>query len=269
METSLYSVRMRASSGGRHLTGAERLVAGDAVSEVTAALTQRAMRCPHGLADEVHCSVERIDPQAVHYAALPALSTYAVADWREGRRAARCLLERAGVAPEVAARAVALLANGAGPEGTVMRGAALMDAATGERLEADQGRGVRVSRMDVAPEFRAPFEQHLAAAGLDHHRVREALVLAGKVMSAPGMVAELCWSDAPDYTVGYVAAPQHGYQRISALKASGDRRGGRVFLVNPSAAPLAALVAYLERQAVLFTTSGAIALPEKWIACDE
>ncbi len=269
METSLYSVRMRASSHGRHLAGAERLVTEVDVCAVTAALMQRAMRCPHGPADEIYCSVERIDSQMVLYAALPNLTTYEVQDWQEGRRAAHCLLVRAGVSSDVAARAVSLLANGAGPEGTVMRGAALLVAATGERLETDLGRGVRVSRMDLAPEFRPILEHNLAAAGLDHHRVQEALILAGKVLRAPGIVAELCWSDATDYTTGYVAAPQFGYQRISALKPAGDRRGGRVFFVNQPDISLAALVDYLERQAILFNASGTISPPEKWMAHDE
>jgi 6-carboxyhexanoate--CoA ligase len=269
MEKSLYSVRMRASSLGRHLAGAERLVAGVTLSAVTAALMQRAMRCPDGPADEIHCSVERIEPQTVHYAALPNLTTYEVQDWQAGRRAAHCLLVRAGVPSDIAARALSLLANGAGPEGSVMRGAALLDVATGERLETDPGRGVRVSRMDLAPEFRPILEHNLASAGLDHHRVQEALVLAGKVLRAPGIVAELCWSDAADYTTGYVAAPQFGYQRITALKPAGDRRGGRVFFVNQTNISLAALIDYLERQAILFNASGAISPPGKWMARDE
>ena len=35
--------------------------------------------------------------------------------------------------------------------------------------------------------------------------MREALVLASKVQSAEGIVGELCWSDDPDDTIGYVA----------------------------------------------------------------
>ena len=47
--------------------------------------------------------------------------------------------------------------------------------------------------------------------------MREALVLASKVQSAEGIVGELCWSDDPDYTVGYVAC--NGiYHRIPNMK---------------------------------------------------
>jgi 6-carboxyhexanoate--CoA ligase len=269
MEPCLYSVRMRASSHGQHLTGAERIVSAAAASEVVAALTQRAMLCPGGPATEVHCSLERIDLASLCTGRLPDVSTYQVDNWRTGRQAASCLLKQAGVSVEVAAQAVHVLAKGAGPDGRVMRGAVIMDAASGERLESDSARGVRVSRMDLSAELRPELERTLAAAGLEHPRVLEALVLAGKVLQAPGMVAELCWSDDPAYATGYVADPRAGYQRITALKPDGDWRGGRVFFVDTKMTSLTALVDYLECQTVLFNAAGAISPPVKWIAADE
>lgn len=269
MDTPLYSLRMRASLHGRHLAGAERIVAGAEASRVTAELTQRAMLAAGGPADEIHCRLERIEGSQVRYERLPNIMTCQVKDWRQGRTLAGRLLARAGVRAEVAGRALALLAAGAGPGGCVMRGAVIMDAASGERLEADQARGVRVSRMDLCAQLRPQLERSLAAAGLGHHRVVEALVLAAKVLLAPGLVAELCWSDDPAYTAGYVAAPQAGYQRISVLKPVGDGSGGRVFFVNRGQISLAALVDYLERQAVLFATAGTICASQEWMSADE
>jgi 6-carboxyhexanoate--CoA ligase len=192
-----------------------------------------------------------------------------VHDWQEGRRVASCLLTRAGVQPEIATRAVELLASGAGPGGAVMRGAVIVEAVSGKRLESDQARGVRVSRMDLSPECRPALEFNLTSAGLGHHRVLEALVLAGKVLGAPGIIAELCWSDDPNYTTGYVADPQAGYQRISELKLTGDSRGGRVFFVDQTKTSLEELVDYLERQVVLFNASGTISPAKKWTPADE
>jgi len=269
MNTPLYSVRMRATCHGQHLAGAERIVSESTVSDVTAALTARAMSSSNGAPEEIHCSVEKIDPVSVRYNRLPDVSTYQVDDWQEGRHAAISLLTNVGVQENIATRAVALLANGAGPDGRVMRGAVIMDVKSGDRLEADQARGVRVTRMDLSPECRPALEAELVSSGLDHHRVLEALVLAGKVLNAPGMVAELCWSDAPNYATGYVADPQGGYQRISDMKLLGDSRGGRVFFVDLSKTTLEALVDYLERQVVLFNSSGTISFPEKWISVDE
>jgi 6-carboxyhexanoate--CoA ligase len=118
--------------------------------------------------------------------------------------------------------------------------------------------------MDLVPAARDRMLAVLARAGLDHHRVAEALVLAGKVLHAPGIVAELCWSDDPAYVTGYVADPAHGYQRITRMKAPGDACGGRALFVRPDACDLAVLVAYLERQAVLFDAPGAIMPPQPW-----
>ena len=264
MMTSLYSVRMRASSHDQHLSGAERIVPVHAVAETTAALIERALSAPLGPPDKIHCNSEQIDPVTVQFAKLPDVHSYQVANVQEGRLAATQFLIEAGLSADCAALAVATLAEGAGPGGIVMRGAVLMDAVTGERLEHDPARGVRVSRMDILSTFRPDVEALLVAAGLGHHRVIEALVLSGKVLQAPGVVAELCWSDAPDYVTGYVAAPQCGYQRISQLKAAGDKRGGRIFFVDRSKVTVSALVDYLERQPVLFDAAGTIAPLKKW-----
>ncbi len=264
MKTSLYSVRMRASSQDRHLSGAERIVPVHAVAETTAALIERALNAPQGPPDKIHCNSEQIDPATVQFAKLPDVHSYQVASVQEGRLAATQFLVEAGLSADCVALAVATLAEGAGPGGIVMRGAVLMDALTGERLEHDPARGVRVSRMDLLSTCQPDVEALLVAAGLGHHRVIEALVLSGKVLQAPGIVAELCWSDAPDYVTGYVAAPQCGYQRISQLKTAGDKRGGRVFFVDRSKVTVSALVDYLERQPVLFDAAGTIAPLKKW-----
>jgi len=264
MDAPLFSVRMRATLYGRHLAGAERIVPLPEVRQVASDLISRAIADAGGAADDVYCQAERIDPVTLCRAKLPDVSTWQVNDYLEGRAVAAELLSRAGINPDVACRAVQLLAGGAGPGGTVMRGAVIMDSVTGERLERDPGRGVRVSRMDVAIECRRDFEARLHQVGLGHRRVLEALVLAGKVLGAPGVIAELCWSDDPEYPTGYVADTAHGYQRISALKSVGDERGGRVFFINPCAFSISELTAYLERKPVLFDSLGEISPAARW-----
>ena len=123
-----------------------------------------------------------------------------------------------------------------------------ISAATGERLDSTETRGVRVSRMDLDAQSDAlPW---LRQQGLDGEHPREAMVLAAKVAAAPGMVAELCWSDDPEYTTGYVASPRHGYVRIPCLKEKNSSNGGRAFFVSPDA-DLEALQHFLEEQPVL------------------
>jgi 6-carboxyhexanoate--CoA ligase len=263
MSTPLYSLRMRAERAGTHCSGAERIATPDQLPALAAALVARALGCAGGPPDAVHCTVEALAAPPLRRP-LPPVSTYTAPDWQGGRACARALLIQAGVAAPAVATALELLAAGPAPGGEVMRGAAIVDAVSGARLEADPAKGVRVSRMDLLPEARAAVEVGLAAAGLGHPRVLEALLLAGKVLGAPGLVAELCWSDDPEYATGYVADPQNGYQRIVPLKALGDPKGGRVFFVRRDGWDRERFVAALERAAVLFDALGPISPPRAW-----
>lgn len=263
MDRDLYSIRMRAEHGGAHCSGAERIAAAGELSALAAELVARALSAGSAPPDRIHCSIDRLTEKVLHRQ-LPDVKTFAVPDWTTGRACARALLLRAGVAPVAVDAAMTWLAAGPAPGGRVMRGAMIIDAQTGVRLETDPARGVRVSRMDLALAARQPVSAALAAAGLGHHRVAEALALAGKVLAAPGLVAELCWSDAPDYLSGYVADPLHGYQRITRLKAAGDVFGGRALFVRTNGWQLEEFVAYLERQAVLFDGLGTISPPQEW-----
>lgn len=264
MDRDLYSIRMRAEHGGAHCSGAERIAAAGDLPALAAELVARALGAGSAPPDRICCTVDRLAEEILHRQ-LPDVQTFAVPDWTTGRACARALLLRAGVAPVVIDAAMSELAAGPAPGGQVMRGAMIIDALTGLRLEADPARGVRVSRMDLASEARQAIRAELAGAGLGHHRVVEALTLAGKVLAAPGIVAELCWSDDPGYLSGYVADPHHGYQRITRLKAAGDVFGGRALFVRTSGWKLAAFVAYLERQAVLFDGLGTITPPQPWV----
>lgn len=262
MAEELYSIRMRAEHGGNHLCGAERIALAGQLPVLAAELVARAL-ASGAAPNAVHCSIELLTGE-IPRLRLPDVHTFETSDWTAGRACARALLLRAGVMPVAADAALRLLAVGPAPGGRVMRGAMIVDALSGERLESDPARGVRVSRMDLAPEAREAIVAELAAAGLGHHRMAEALVLAGKVLKAPGLVAELCWSDDPRYITGYVADPRHGYQRISRLKAVGDPLGGRALFVRREGWNREAFITCLERQAVLFKALGAIVPPQRW-----
>jgi 6-carboxyhexanoate--CoA ligase len=262
MDQPLYSIRMRAECAGAHCSGAERIAPANDLPALTAELVARAM-ASGTTPDIVHCTVERLGRELL-WRQLPDVVTFEVPEWTAGRACARALLQRAGVAATAAESALSQLAAGPAPGGRVMRGAMIVDALTGARLETDPMRGVRVSRMDFAPATRDRNLADLAAAGLKHHRAAEALVLAGKVLQAPGIVAELCWSDDPAYVAGYVADPHHGYQRITHLKAAGDPLGGRALFVRTEAWSREALVDYLENQPVLFDRVCAVAPPCHW-----
>lgn len=251
MTDSFNSLRMHASRSGEHICGAERLVGDAEVEAVGQALLHRALSHPRGQAGRVSLCVEQVAVDQIRRARLLALKTHQVASWPQGREVAARLLEGHGLSPDITTQAIAFLAHGAAAPGQVMRGAMLLDAATGARLEPDCSRGVRVSRMDLDTRLRPLLEDHLKDAGLSHPRIIEALILASKVTLYPEVIAELCWSDDPDYLAGYVASAEQGYQRITHLKAPGDRLGGRVLFLR-STHNIEDLMRRLQREPVLF-----------------
>ena len=87
-------------------------------------------------------------------------------------------------------------------------------------------------------------------AGSKNH-FREALVLASKVQAAPGIVAEICVSDDPDYVTGYVASKSLGYRRIATIKERGDPSGGRIFLFRGPRGLVPDCIRFLQERTVL------------------
>jgi 6-carboxyhexanoate--CoA ligase len=120
--------------------------------------------------------------------------------------------------------------------------------------------------MDLSVAAARELRGRLAEQGLDNPHVREALALATKVMAAPQVLAELCWSDDPDYTAGYVASREQGYVRFPHLKPLGDERGGRAFFVRAEGLDRDALVDFLEHAALLIDRVGTIGGASDWKA---
>lgn len=245
----LYSVKMRAAKGGahecggRHISGAERIVAEEKIAGHLNELVQRALTHTKGRADFVQLTLEAVDPAQIRSVPLLPVESFKAACAAEGRQIALRLLEKAGVRGAAARRGLEQLA--AMQEN--MRGALVLSAETGERLDRTGQRGVRVTGMDVADE--AAFLRWLEARGCCNLHLREAAVLAAKVAASPDVVAELCWSDDPEYVTGYVAGGGK-YGRISCMKEYGSEQGGRAFFVR-AGTDLEALRAYLEEQIVL------------------
>lgn len=246
----LYSIKMRSSlggvhgEGGRHISGAERIVSEDLVEETAISMMRRARGHSRGAADFIQVKVEEVKENEISYCPLLPMYQRNTKTKDEGRRAAREELLRVGVSPRVVEAAFAALENL--PDS--MRGAIVMDAMTGARLDGEGARGVRCSSMDIADA--AGYEKDLQGRGLAGDHPREAMVLASKVAYGPGTVAELCWSDDPEYVVGYVGSKAFGYGRITVMKDKGDPLGGRVFFVEPGT-DVAAYKEYMEEQVVL------------------
>ena len=236
----LYSVRMRAAQGGphekggHHISGAERIVKLDEVGSIAQSLAERALHHSKGTADFINITVDLIPPEKITYIDCLKVEEHKTSSISESHQLATDLLQGPNISETAVQKAISLLKG----LDKSMRGAMLVDAITGARLDTGD-RGVRVSHMDS-------FDSH--ALG-DNEHMREALVLASKVQSADGIVGELCWSDDPDYTVGYVAC-NGVYHRIPNMKELGSNIGGRVFFVR-SNIDSESVIEYLERAPVL------------------
>ena len=238
--SELYSVRMRAAQGGphekggHHISGAERIVKLEEVGAIAQSLADRALHHSKGTADFINITVDLIPSNEITYIDCLEVEEHRAHMIAEAHQLAIELLQGPEITEVAVQNAIALLKG----LDSSMRGAMLVDATTGKRIDAGN-RGVRVSHMDS-------FDSE--ALG-DNDHMREALVLASKVQSGEGIVGELCWSDDPDYTVGYVAC-NGTYHRIPNMKELGSAIGGRVFFVR-SDIDRDSVIEYLEKTPVL------------------
>ena len=231
-----YSIKMRASKGGMHVSGAERIIPQQDISPAISALAERALHHGLGRADFINIKMEEVLPTELEYLDALPVSTRPAPTIEGSFAIMRQILGELGLADK--ADELIDLFRHVHP----MRGAVLYDVATGQRLEPDHERGIRVTYMDA---------EGASSSNSNKDHFREAIVLATKVINAPGIVAELCMSDDPDYVVGYISSKQHGYVRLPPLKAVGDPHGGRIFIFDSRKAKAEDAIYYLEKQNVL------------------
>jgi 6-carboxyhexanoate--CoA ligase len=131
-----------------------------------------------------------------------------------------------------------------------MRGAALITAEKGRRLEPDRQRGIRVSRLGITKPALKELSSKLSKYDINTATVQEAIILASKVLSCEQVMAELCISDDPNYTTGYVASRGFGYVRIPHIKNKGSSSGGRAFFVKEGI-DIGDIMEYLERRPMI------------------
>jgi 6-carboxyhexanoate--CoA ligase len=250
-----YSIRMRASAGNRHVSGAERIISSNKLDATVQALVTRA-RNRKTAPEHISITIDRLGNLPISTLIALDVVTVNTPDMNTGHSAASRILHSLGISEQSVMTSLNLLSNGAAPFGLNMRGAMIIDALTGERMETDHERGVRASRFDWTDEALDTITKKLAAIGLTHFRTQEALALATKVAHAPGIIAELCWSDEPDYTAGYVASRSIGYVRFPILKLQDDPRGGRVFFVDRNTLNMEVFTHYLQFEPVLIVDGG-------------
>ncbi len=235
---------MRASEGGaheeggKHISGGEKLSSHEQLQENIQYLVDKAFSHPRGTPDFFQLKVEEIH-EPISFTPPLQHELHNVSSISEGRELAKKFLSQCGIASHVIEKSFRYL-----QQHFHVRGAIIIDSETGIRIDPRVDRGVRVSTFDWHD---ASYKKWLKKTGQqDNPRMKEALALSSKICSHEKTVAEICWSDDPDYVTGYIASRIYGYQRISPLKEHGDEQGGRILFVK-DIEEIAAFIHYLEK----------------------
>lgn len=239
--SSYYSIRMRASKLGHHISGAEGLYKEEDIDNVVKQYSARASSHERGKPDEICISIDKVAGEIVNIPSLP-LCTIDTSNSASAKNAAASILSSSGISENAIASALKLLTSG-----DVMAGAFLLDE-KGRRVMGNS-KSIRASRMGITKPALRSLSSRLGRLGINNATVREALILASKVQHHPGVMAELCISDNPWYTTGYVTSAAYGYVRLPHIKKRGSDHGGRVFFIDSEKTE--GLISYLRSQPVI------------------
>lgn len=271
-----YSYNPGVEKKTRHISGAEKIVREENLEGCIAGLVKRAMNHPKGTAESINIKIEHVKEDEITYLEPLKVRTIEVKTKEEGWTNLKELLKILGIG------------NGqevlnSMKETYAMRGTMVLDYKTMTRLEANIERGIRATNMDFEAmsiegldkideldkeedlnkndklgkieglnknDKSGKIEGLNKNLGSNNH-FKEALVLATKVVSHPNILAEICISDDPNYTTGYIASKEFGYVRITNLKELGDENGGRIFLYNGKSEEVESCIDYIEKKHVL------------------
>lgn len=222
---SLYSIKMRSSKDYEHISGAENIVKEQDLEKAVGLLVKRALNHSKGKSDFINIKIEKIKQQELEVLEPLEVITVDVKNHIEGMDCIKIVLKKLGIDEEKVNKILSMFS-----ETFNMRGAMLLDINTLERLEYDKKRGIRATYMD----FEGSKLNHLTKDTKHNSHFIEALALATKVANSPGIIGEICYSDDPNYTAGYIASKKYGYIRFPYLKQMGDTTGGRIFLYDSS-----------------------------------
>lgn len=227
-----------------HVSGAEGLYEEPDIRKAARSYIARALNHPRGRPDSIIITLERLKQKPLVIQSLP-LTTVRCGSPSEASRFIKKLLHISGISGTARSAGLRIVRNS-----PPMRGAALIASSSGRRTEADKQRGIRVSRLGITRAAGRKLSFRLSRHGINSQTVREALILASKVASCNEIMAEICISDDPDYTTGYISSPKFGYVRIPNAKRKGSGYGGRVFFVHENA-DTDSVVAFLEKTPTL------------------
>lgn len=231
-----------------HISGAEGIYKEKDISNIVKEYTLRALSHPKGKPDTIVISVENIRQKprpikSLRVATLQCRSRF------QAQNLIKNLLKICGISDR-AIKTSFFVTNS--PD--TMRGAALVLARSGRRVEPDKLRGIRASKLGITGAADKILSRNLAKNAINNTTVKEAIILASKVAASPQVIAEFCISDDPEYTTGYIASNKFGYVRIPHMKEKGWKKGGRVFFLEEDA-DISAVISYLEKTPVIISSA--------------
>lgn len=243
-----YSVRMRSSqgapheNGGIHISGAERLVEPSDVKNISYDMIQRAMNHSRGNADFISLKIETIRNEDIQYIAPLHVKKAMNEHYHTTKQVLQEQLFESPISESLISSYYEWLLHD-----NVTRGAIIVDVNSGERVDPNRERGIRVSHFDWQKSSIQKWPKNLL--GVYSERRAEAIALASKVAAA-GTICELCCSDDPEYTTGYLTY-QDKYIQIPNMKKEYSPYGGRVFFIDSTKLDLDRYIHYLEEVPVL------------------
>lgn len=240
---------MRASREDEHISGAEGIFEKSRIDNVVRAYIERAYSHSRGMPDRVVITIEELKEEPLLLKSMPVCTVDTKTE-EEARYFTGRFLYNVGVSPGAFENALSVIQSD-----ITMRGASIMTFKTGRRLEPDAARGVRATRLGITPQAEEVLFSIIDSYKLNRIVVSEAIVLATKVAAFKDVIAELCVSDDPDYTTGYVSSKMTGYIRVPNIKEEGDRKGGRVIFVSEDV-DVDGLIRYLENTPVVIDSIG-------------
>ena len=235
-----FNVKARATKNNVHVSGAEKIVDETNIEKALVCLSKRVA---HNDYDEIILKIKPIQ-RSILYAPL-VKGCYGP---DKNKQEARLRIEQLLLAKGLDAKKIMDIFYGI----ENMRGAILLDVHTHERLEPDKLRGIRVSTFDALHSGYDSKKDH----------IREAKLLASKVVAHENIVGELCVTDDINYTFGYFATKQDGLVGIAHIKDLNESWGGRIILFDSDPGDgtyqekVARCIDYLENAPVLIYNEG-------------
>ncbi len=226
---------MRIHQEGKHLSGAEEIVPVQEIDHVLSSFSKRLLAHVlngHPRPPQQIVTIDPVPKENIQRKSLLPVQFMESPSCEESAKGLQELLEC--LLPEGKAESILEIFRKEIME-TAPRHGALLVTSMGRPLMEGEASGIRTTHLGCDASLRKALEE-----SLDHylekpnHRFIDALVLASKVLASESVLLEICVSDDPSYTTGYLASRLFGYVRIPHMKKPGIGRGGRLYVVSPA-----------------------------------